>query len=745
MADDVNADIDAEIERGDKGVVPEKSKKNDYVPTYRMEGDSKIPVSKNAGKLWQSRKDQAMSKRKSREYDKSWDEALRYYRNDQISHRYGNGEDAEYAGNEVGATKMQRRFSETENIVFANTSALVPTLYAKNPHAAFTAVDQEDNADGVMLEKLVSRIMSKKSAPGINLKPKARKSVVMCTLTNAAYIEVGYTFKEQSSEQALSDLAQLSKQLEKAKSPNAIRDIEGKIEALEASVDLLRPSGPFAKFRRPHDVVVDPDSEEDDHSDAKWLMIGDWISTAYINAKFSMKKGQKQVSVYKPTHVMKKTASGGDGHNDLEREINNFSLFKDDEEKNKANEYGYDDEASFRKAQRTKCWWVWDKITRRVLLYADNDWSWPIWVWDDPYKLQQFFPLHKLQFYTDPEEPMGKGEVTYYLDQQDAINTMNSEMKQARQWARRNLFFDKNKVSADDVEKIIKGDEDVAVGVDVPEGMNLKDFVQSITPPSTNFIQLFDKEPILQAIDRVSSVQPVMRGTEFKTNTTNQAINQYNSTQQTRTDEKIDAVEDFIGNIAWSIAQMCMQFMSREEVGMLIGNNSAAEWKQRSANDIEREIQMTIVGGSTQKPSSEAKKQQALQMGQVLGQFVNAAPQPVLMVLLKTLRTAFGDVIPDEDWQVIMTALQGGGSAQPTNGATEGGGGAETAGPPPDAASSSGQQDPVAVLEQIVDSLPKEAKEALGAAMAQGVPVREALERIMQLVQSGGQQQQPQA
>ena len=76
-----------------------------------------------------------------------------------------------------------------------------------------------------------------------------------------------------------------------------------------------------------------------------------------------------------------------------------------------------------------------------------------------------------------------------------------------------------------------------------------------------NFIQLFDKQPILEAIDRVSSVQPVMRGVEFKTNTTNQAINQYNSVQQTRTDEKIDAVEDFIGQIAWALAQMCLQFM----------------------------------------------------------------------------------------------------------------------------------------------------------------------------------------
>ena len=54
--------------------------------------------------------------------------------------------------------------------------------------------------------------------------------------------------------------------------------------------------------------------------------------------------------------------------------------------------------------------------------------------------------IFKLQFYTDPEEPIGKSEVTYYLDQQDAINQINSEFKMARQWARRNLFYDKTRV-----------------------------------------------------------------------------------------------------------------------------------------------------------------------------------------------------------------------------------------------------------------------------------------------------------
>ena len=137
---------------------------------------------------------------------------------------------------------------------------------------------------------------------------------------------------------------------------------------------------------------------------------------------------------------------------------------------------------------------------------------------------------------------------------------------------------------------MLKGDEEMAIGVEVPEGMTLQDFIQPFVPPSAcSFIELFDKKPMLEAIDRVSSVQPVMRGVEFKTNTTNRAIEQYNSTQQTRMDEKIDAVEDLIGRIAWAITQLCLQFMPADMVVQLVGAEAGCELGQsHSTADPER-------------------------------------------------------------------------------------------------------------------------------------------------------------
>lgn len=727
MVDDVNKIVEDEITRGDSDVVKADDATEERSPVYKMVGNSRIPVSKSHGMLWKSRRDQSLRLRKRDGWQQAWDEAIRYYRNDQTDHRVEGH--ADYPGNDAG--KLRSDASETENVVFANTTALVPSIYAKNPTVEFTAIDQEDNLLGEVLNVLIPRVMNKRHAPGINIKPKARKAVVMTNLANSSYIELGYTFREQSSQQAVDDLARLAGELSEAKDVKEIERIEGELQALEEAVDMLRPAGPWAKFRRPHDVLWPCDSSEEDRSDATWCMITDYVSTTWLNAVYGKKDGNDVKSIYKPTHVLHAAGGSGEGHNTAEMEINQYTLLEDQDD-SKTSDYkrfGYDDEESYNKAMRTKVRYVWDRVTRRVFLFNDNNWAWPIWVWDDPYNLQGFFPLHKLQFFTDPETAEMRGEVSYYLDQQDALNQINSEFKQARQWARRNLFFDKNRASKDEVEQMLKGDENTAIGIDVPEGMTLKDFIMPMVPPSMQLVELFDKQPILEAIDRVSSVQPVMRGMEFKTNTTNEAINKYNSVQQTRLDERIDAVEDFLGAIGWTLAQLCLQFMSQEEVEALIGRNMSADWANMTPEQISAEVQMFVVGGSTQKQTSESKKQQALNMGQVLGQFVNAAPIPVMTVLLNTMRQAFNDVIPEQEWQIIMDAMQQQPPQPGAEGAPSGGQGVPAPGEAPPGGAAPEQ------LQQILQQLPPEAQQAFQAAVQQGVPPEAALQRIMETLQ----------
>ena len=704
------------------GVKPEKAEAV-YSPSYKVMEDTKIPVSKQMGKLWKSRRDQAKAKLKNEGIADAWDECIRYYNNDQVTH--SNISDS------PNVSRMSRKGTgisdehiETENVVFANTTALVPATYAKNPDVELTPTNKQDDklaAFSTCCERLVNALFAKKVTPGINLKPKARKCIIMCTLTNVAYMEMGWTEKEDSSEATLTEIQHEAERLAKAKDIHEIEEIEGCLAALEDKINVLSPAGPWAKFRHPKDVLRDPGTTHNDLTDCNWLMIADFVPTNLLRAIYFKKKEDKDdewESIYAPTHILNAKSSGGH-----DEEINNFSLLDGHKD---CHAYGYDDEDTYEKAKYTKIWRVYDRVTRRLLLFNDKNWSWPIWVWDDPYNLTNFFPVVCLEFYTDPEGDYARSEVMYYLDQQDAINEIASERRRAIAWARKNVFYDIDSVKDPAIiSAFLSGAEKGgAVGVKVPDGKKIQDIIFSVPPPSGQFMQLFDSQPYLQAIDRVSSVTNVMRGVEYKTNTTNKAIESYESQTQTRLDEKIDQIEEFIGNIGAILLELCVSKMPAEMVAVLVEPKSAEVWSMltpMSPADFHSKISLRMVGGSALKPTARTKKEEAVQIGQVLGQFGKAVPASIL-VMMKVFERAFDEVvITEEDWGLIRASIEkqlapeeGGSQQQP-------------------------QGDQLAEVEQQINQLPPQAKQALGAAMAKGVPIRQAMEEIMMRVQQGQQ------
>lgn len=687
------------------------------VPMYRVLGDSKIPVSKATGALWQSRRDQGKQHRSNAETN--WDEAIRYYDNDQMSHR-GGGEGV--AGNRA-TRRLGSDWTETENVVFANCSIMVPMLYAKNPHVTVTNEVDANEARGKAVERLINKLLSKKTAPGLNFKHKARRAVLTALLTNSAFVKIGWTKKDDSSEQALAELEALTAELEAAKTKKEILEVEGKIKALEERISLLSPSGPRCKNMMPHKLIVDPTSVEPDISeDANWAMEEDYLPTAYINAIYGSKQDGQIRSVYEPTHILQ----ASEGTHDVDETVNNFTLLGGDNVD--AASYGYNSVAAFKMAQYTKVWYVWDKTTRRVLLFADNNWKWPLWVWDDPLKLPRFFPYFRLWFHEATNTHSPKGEVTYYLDQQDAINEIADEVRRGRQWAKRNILYNRNSISQSDVEEVLKGDDGTARGVDIPEGTKIQDHIFSFVPPALNMPELFNPDSKFAAINRITGINDAMRGAQFKTNTTNKAVQSYQQNVDIRVDERVDLIEDFIGDIAWNIAMLCMMNWDAEDVAPLIGPELASAWTRVTDNrEFDTMFSARVEGGSIAKPNSKEKKEQAMQLAQALGQFANAAPA-VVIVMMRMLERAFDEVvINDEEWEMIlstmMQALQKAGGGPGEGGQQQGGQGQEQQQPLTD-------EELQAQVAERIRKLPPAAQAKLEELVQSGMPPSEALEQI---------------
>lgn len=714
MADPVetNPDLEAALK---KSGVEDDAVVADNTPLFRVVGDSKIPVSKNLGKLWESRINQGIAARS--DIETCWSEAIRYYENDQMSHRNGG------LNNRGGNTRYKRNISdswtETENIVFANVTTLLPMLYAKNPSIECTPLNQQNEPYVVCVEKLINALLNMKVQPGVNMKTKARRGILWTLLTNSAYLKVGYTLKADSSEQAMEELSKLSEEYAKKDlKQSEIKEIEGKLMALEEKVAFLNPQGPTLALVSPFRLVIDPTSIEPDHSDAMWMAEYDFMQTDYLNATYTQIEEGKRVSIYEPTHILKPKADSGEGG--VQEDVNNFSLFTKDADQ-EAKNYGYSSTQQFKKACYTKVWWVWDKTTRRLFLYVDGQWTWPLWVWDDPLKLLEFFPYKHLWFHETVEGSQPKGEVTHYLDQQDAINDINSDIARARSWARNNIFYDKNSISQADAEMVLKGPDGTARGLDVPDGKKITDVVWSVVPPNMQHPEVFQNEidRKLQAINRITGINDAQRGAQFKTNTTNQAVSAYQQTIEIRTDEKIDLIEDWIGQTAWMLLQLCARYMSTDEVIALIGQEVGQNWKTiTDPNELRTTLYMTVVGGSSEKPTSKNKKEMALKMTQVLGQFASGIPA-IGMIALKLLERAFTDdmTVTAEDWQMLHQSMQ-----QNMNKAGAG---------------QDGQGDPNGLpqnpeeLKAVIHNLPPEAQQKLQEMIQSGVQPAEALKQIM--------------
>ena len=739
---EINEDIDTQLALAAEEVTPEEVQAKQYEPVYKVYENTKIAVSKQSGAMWRLRYNEVYQQLKNDSTLDKWEEVVQYYKVNHGARQFKKGRLSRLAnGNEEA-----KDIFTSENIVFSQTSALVPAIYAKNPDMNITST-QEDSSKELrarLFEKVIDTQFSKKHAPGLNLKAKMRRLVVTTSLTNIGYLELSYTKKEDSSEQAATNLQQIADQLEKAEAPKDIQELEGQLQALEERVNVLSASGPKCRFIPPSMVLVDPTSQENDLSDANWIMVGEFMRTDYLRAVYGKKNEDgTYMSIYKPTHVLQGGATEGND-NTIEDMTSMQQIVS-----NEPMAYGYTDQIQFAHNSRTLVWHVWDKITRRVYMFNHDDWEWPIWVWEDPYKLSRFFPIFALSFYIDPEERYASSEVMYYLDQQDEVNSVNNERARMRYWAANKVFVDSaSGINPKQIDQFLHSETDNAVmGIDLG-GRKLSDVISAFPLPSMAMEQLFNTAPLLEMVNRLSCVGPVMRNIEFKTNTTNKAIASYESSNQMRLDEKIDAIEDLLSELGTALLEMDIQFLDTADVEKMLGSSFVQKmggWQNMSVEEFNTEYNFNIVGGSTLKPTAKVKKDQAIQLGQILGQFANASPM-VVVVMLKMMQRAFGDdlVITDEEWNALTSASEQAAQQQAQGGQPQQGG-PQQGGQQQPPQQGGGQQEQIAqammIAGKVIDSLPPQVKQQILQMMSQGMPAQQV---IQQLIQSQGQQGQQQ-
>jgi hypothetical protein len=191
--------------------------------------------------------------------------------------------------------------------------------------------------------------------------------------------------------------------------------------------------------------------------------------------------------------------------------------------------------------------------------------------------------------------------------------------------------------------------------------------------------------------------------------------------------------------------------MDAATVQQLIGLDVSQFWRPLDNLRDYTQMSVTIVGGSTQKLTTQQKKQEAVQVGQVLAQYVRAAPATALKVTLDMMSKAFDDfMISKEDWDAIegevekMAQAQQGGAPGQAPGGPQPGAPPQPGSPPAMGPAAGGPQAGGGIAGAVVQALsqlPPPVLQAIGQALAQGIPPQQIFQQMM-ASQRGPQQGQ---
>jgi hypothetical protein len=650
----------------DPDALQEKKGPEKPQPLYQIYEESKIIVSKQVGVYWKNKYDAACTAYE--EIRNAWEEIFRYYNHSQ--------------NKSIQTPRgLFKRGDSTENIVFSNLNIMLPAIYSRDPDVTCNTNDKADEPFTNCLEALLNAIFQRKNL--LNAKPKIKKSAGIALLTNYGILKLDWTKKDDSVENAVAEMERISNELITAKNQQRVEELYGQLTSLEASMELLKPGGPSLSNVLPHNLIIDPYAEQPDGADATWMCETVFLSTSGLSARFTYKEdpetGERNPVrnlIYKPTHKAAfAEGSGGsrdDGLGMVMRALDGTGdvpvSFEEEGRRAYVEQYF------------TECRLLWDKHLRRIYLFHKDDWTWPLWVWDDPLKISRFFPYFIISFTMNTGGTVGVGETAYILDQQDEVNDINKQMAKIRRSVFNHFYYNSDVITQDEAEKFIRSIRGEAtstqplLGVKAGENGKIQDMIQAFAPPALQYEILFDKSRTMDTVNRVTNTSDALRGVQFKTNTNVASVQSYQESMRLSVGAKVDVIEDTVADVALSLAELCVQNMNQAEVASLVGDDLALNWQQMTVQTFIQKYSVNVVAGSMEKPNSVFKKKEAIEVAQAVGQFARAAPGSVTKIMLRVLEQAFTEVaIKPEDWESLTAEIDASMQKGAPAGATPGG------------------------------------------------------------------------
>lgn len=601
------------------GVIESDETVESLIQNTRLLSDNAIPVPLALGDIFKDRFEDVT--KLYEDYHKDWLAAIKEY------HLTGSVKSSE--DNQAPA----------QNFVRVIVQSLLDLTYMQNPTAEFSTIsdDQKDREFSEMLSAVITSVVNKRSAGGLNIRPYILLQMALAHLTNFGVLKLTYTKREVSQERVLDLFNKTKTKLQETKDPDEAAPFYELLNTLYGKLNQTTPFGLAVKSVWPLHFFSDPDGKLLDLSDSKWTMEIDFIETAFLKSEYMfLDEEEKWRFKYDKAKLFDMKKTGADSADDIKLKLVEALMPEEQEDKTR-----------IRLKDKTPCLWIQDRTTRLTYLYILDRWDTPVWVFEDELELSRFFHYFILSFSAGTGSIVKNSESSYYIPFQNEINDIEKTKTFARKTAFKTFVFNSDAIDEEELNKVFKAilnrkNEFKGIGLKLKDReLDLEKIIKPFLVPQGQIAEMFDTTSMVQAIDKTSRLAEAFRGQEFKTNTTNDAIAQYQNVAGTRLNTLVDAVEEVAAQLFWAIAEVIVSKYQQEDIVDLVGPSMAKAFRPMPVKEFNKLITMSVEAGSSEKENSTGKKKEAIQIIQMLGQFGKAAPQSVLSVIFRMLRSVF--------------------------------------------------------------------------------------------------------
>jgi hypothetical protein len=379
-------------------------------------------------------------------------------------------------------------------------------------------------------------------------------------------------------------------------------EIEQIISGLEANVEVIIRAGMALDYVRAEDIQTSLDvAEVSDYLDADWIDHSIYVPKCDLRKRF---ENFTDHDVKKATCYYQKrpfTEDNGDSVHPTSPDGGDHSTFT----KNAPNSDAVGGSAEV--VEFAKIIERWDKRDNLIRTMVDGVHKWAVEPYAPPLASTRFYPFFMLAFFEVDNERYPQSLSWRLRKLQDEYSNARSNFRRVRERIQPGTVFNSGMIEPDEARKLTasEGAEFIGIKPVNPDA----DFNKIFAPKPTASINhnLYDTQPILSDMERISGVQEALQSTVQTAKTATEAEIQQ-SGFASRTSAHRDALEDMLRDLAHYTAELALQAVPAEQAQRMAG--PYAFWPEgMEREDILTLVNVDIDAGSTGKPNTDKERE----------------------------------------------------------------------------------------------------------------------------------------